>query len=349
MEMNQRYKCLSLLVMLLLLWGCADSAERLKPESLHLIWPSPPEIPRIQFVASVSAPRDLGIRKSILRKFFDYLIGNKPSAMVSPYGIEVDQAGRVYVVDTFLKTVHVFDVPGNNYYQFPKEPGSLEFPVDLSIDNDTGLIYITDSQAKAVKIYSNGGKSFVGPLGRGVLERPTGIAINKKTSELLVVDTLSANIVRYALDSRTVKGFFGLPGRQPGHFHYPTNIFTTSDGRFVVSDSLNFRVQVFSSRGMPVAVFGNRGNRPGSFARPRGVAVDSDGNIYVVDALFDVVQIFDSAGRLLMDFGGPGSDAGKFWLPTGITIDANDLIYISDSYNNRVQVFKYLKQGEAPK
>ncbi len=333
---------------LLLLLSCANSAERLKPAPVNLIWPPPPEVPRIQFVSSVSAPRDLGIRKSIFRKMFDYLIGRQSSAMVSPYGIEVDEKGRVYVVDTFLKAVHVFDVPGNGYYQFPKEPGSLEFPVDLSIDNDTGLIYITDSQAKVVRIYADGGKSFVGLLGRGDLERPTGIAINKTTSELLVVDTLSANIVRYALDSRTMKGFFGLPGRQPGHFHYPTNIFTTSDGRFVVSDSLNFRVQVFSSQGLPVKVFGKRGNRPGSFARPRGVAVDSDGNIYVVDALFDVVQMFDSAGRLLMDFGGPGSDAGKFWLPTGITIDAHDVIYISDSYNHRVQVFKYLKQGEAP-
>ena len=349
MAMNRLYKFTAVIGMLFLLLSCANSSERLKPSPVHLTWPPPPETPRIQFIASVSASRDFGIRKSIFRKMFDYLIGKKPSALVSPYGIEVDQEGRVYVVDTFLKTVHVFDVPGNDYYQFPKEPGSLEFPVDLSIDHDTGLIYVSDSQAKVVKIYTKRGKSFVGILGRGDLERPTGIAINKKTSELLVVDTLSANIVRYALASRTMKGFFGLPGKQPGHFHYPTNIFTTSNGRIVVSDSLNFRVQVFSSRGLPLKVFGSRGNRPGSFARPRGVAVDSDGNIYVVDALFDVVQIFNSDGRLLMDFGGPGSDAGKFWLPTGITIDTHDVIYISDSYNNRVQVFKYLKQGEAPK
>lgn len=347
--MNRFYKSLALIGMLFLLLSCTNSAGRLRPAPENPVWPPPPETPRIQFVSSISTPRDMGIGKSIFRKIFDYLIGRKPAAVVSPYGIEVDQEGRVYVVDTFLKTIHVFDVPGNGYHQFPKKSGSLEFPVDLSIDDDTGLIYVTDSQAKVVKIYSNRGKAFVGMLGQGDLERPTGIAINKKTSELLVVDTLSANIVRYALESRTMKGFFGLPGKQPGHFHYPTNIFTTPDGRFVVSDSLNFRVQVFSSRGLPVKVFGGRGNRPGTFARPRGVAMDSDGNIYVVDALFDVVQMFDSAGRLLMDFGGPGSDAGKFWLPTGITIDAHDVIYISDSYNNRVQVFKYLKPGEAPK
>lgn len=347
--MNRLFKSTALFGMLVLLLSSANCAQRHKTAPVNLIWPPPPETPRIQFVASVSAPRDMGIRKSIFRKMIDYMMGQKPSAMVSPYGIDVDREGRVYIVDTFLRTVHVFDVPGNGYYQFPKEPGSLQFPVDISIDHDTGLIYLTDSQAKVVKIYKNRGKSFVGLLGRGDLERPTGIAINKKTNELLVVDTLSANIVRYALDSGTMKGFFGLPGKQPGHFHYPTNIFTTSDGRFVVSDSLNFRVQVFSPRGLPLTVFGGRGNRPGSFARPRGVAVDSDGNIYVVDALFDVVQIFDAAGRLLMDFGGPGTDAGKFWLPTGITIDAHDVIYISDSFNHRVQVFKYLKQGEAPK
>ena len=349
MVKNRFYKYLAMSGVLFLIWGCANSAGRLKPSPANLIWPPPPETPRIQFVSSVSTPRDFGIRKSMFRKFFDYVVGKKPSTMVSPYGINVDKRGRIYVVDTYLKTVHVFDVQGNGYYQFPKEPGSLGFPIDLSIDNDTGLIYITDSHAKAVKIYTDGGKSFVGLLGQGDLERPTGIAVNEITSELLVVDTLSANIVRYALDSREMKGFIGLPGTQPGHFHFPTNIFTASDGRFVISDTLNFRVQVFSPLGMPIKVFGRRGNLPGSFARPRGVAVDSDGNIYVVDALFDVVQIFDSAGRLLMDFGGPGSNAGKFWLPTGIYIDKNDVIYVSDTYNNRVQVFKYLKQGEAPK
>lgn len=283
-------------------------------------------------------------------RFFDYLLGKKTSDfMVSPYGIDVDKEGRLFVVDTFLKKVHVFDVPGNDYYRFPEAPGALGSPIDLGIDDETGFIYITDSQEKTVNIYARAGKAYIGALGRGVLERPTGIAINKITSELLVVDTLSANIVRYALGSRQLKGFLGMPGTLPGRFHFPTNIFSTSQGRIVVSDSLNFRVQVLSPEGEPIRTFGRRGNRPGTFSRPRGVAVDSDGNIYVVDALFDVVQIFNSDGQLLMDFGGPGSSAGKFWLPTGIYIDRHDVIYISDAYNHRVQVFKYLKQAEAQK
>ena len=335
--------------LLLLICGCTTAAQYPAPASPPLTWPPPPELPRIQFISSVTSPRDIGIRRSAFKKFLDYLAGKIPSSIVSPYGVETDAEGSVYAVDTYLKSVHVFDLPNNRYYRFPKEPGALGYPVDLAIDSQTGLIYISDSHRKVVMIYADKGKRFIGELGRGDLERPTGIAINQATSELLVVDTLSANIVRYTLPGHRMKGFFGTSGTQPGHLHFPTNLSTTPDGRIVVSDSLNFRVQVFASDGSPMNAFGERGNRPGTFSRPRGVAVDSEGHIYVVDALFDMVQIFDATGRLLMDFGGPGSDAGKFWLPTGIFIDQHDTIYISDSYNHRVQVFKYLKQGEAPK
>jgi len=313
----------------------------------HMVWPVPPEIPRIQFINSVSGPLDLGIRKNLFEKFYAYMTGEEDVVILAPYGLEMDRKGKLYVVDTFPGFVHVLNQFGNRHYRIPKSGKRLESPIDVAVDSNTGIVYVTDSKAKVVKIYGDFGRRYVGELGRGILERPTGIAINKKTSELLVVDTLSSNIVRYSLNDHHLKGFFGTHGKEDGEFHYPTHIFTASDGKIIVSDSLNFRVQIFSSDGLFVSKFGKRGNRPGQFSRPKGVASDSAGNIYVVDTLFDIVQIFDKMGRLLLDFGGPGHEVGKFWLPTGIYIDDKDYIYISDSYNKRVQIFRYLKGKEA--
>lgn len=325
--------------------GCFKEAAELRDPPPDIVWPKPPEIPRIRYLNSISRPEELRIREGVFRGFFGYLLGKTGRSMVAPYGVEADSSGRLYVVDRFLKTVHVFDVPGGKYHTFPSKGAILVSPIDMAIEDERGFIYVTDSKEGVVKVFEDRGKKHVGEIGRGVLERPTGIAINERTSELLVVDTLSANILRYEIGSHRLKGMFGGNGTEEGKFHYPTNISVARDGTILVSDSLNFRVQVFSPEGKFLRSFGRAGDGPGYFSRPRGVAADSDGNIYAVDGLFDNVQVFDREGRLLMVFGGPGHGYGEFWLPTGIFIDRNDTIYVSDSYNQRVQVFQYLKGG----
>jgi DNA-binding beta-propeller fold protein YncE len=339
---------ISVLFLLLGPEGCARDIEKTAEPLPEMVWPPAPDLPRIKFVNAVTQPDDLRIKRGAFLRFFDYLSGKTMKSMVMPYGVETDSGRRLYVVDTFLRTIHVFDVKGNAYYSFPENQTTLTSPIDLAIENETGSIYVTDSQDGVVKIFKDAGKRFAGEIGRGVLVRPTGIAVNAKTSELLVVDTLSANVVRYALSDHSLVGIFGGTGSKEGQLHYPTNIQTTSNGRILVSDSLNFRIQVFSEQGIFLRRFGSAGIHPGSFSRPKGVAADSDGNIYVVDGLFDNIQVFDKENRLLMVFGDHGIGYGEFWLPSGIFIDANDTIYVADSYNRRIQVFQYLKNDSTP-
>jgi DNA-binding beta-propeller fold protein YncE len=338
-------RILPIILAVILIWGPQACVKdpRVTPEPLpDIVWPPPPEIPRIRFVGAVSKPQDLKIRPGVFRRLFDYLIGQTEVPMVAPYGVETDSAGRLYVVDTFLRTVHVFDVKGSAYYRFPPDDANLVSPIDIAIEHASGRIYISDSKAGVVKIFKAAGKKFAGEIGKGVFERPTGIAVNPKTAELLVVDTLKATVFRFNLADHTLTGQFGGNGKAPGELNFPTNLFVNRDGIILVTDSLNFRIQEFTPDGKFLRGFGSIGNRPGHFSRPKGVAVDSDGNIYVVDSLFDNVQIFDRDSRLLMDFGRPGNDYGEFWLPTGIFIDPSDRIYVSDSYNKRIQIFQYL-------
>ena len=323
--------------------ACVKDTQIAQESLPDIVWPKPPEIPRIRFVAAVSKPQDLQIRPGVFRRFFDYLTGKTEVPMVAPYGVETDSAGRLYVVDTFLRTVHVFDFTGSAYYSFPSDQANLVSPIDIAIENARGNIYVSDSKEGVVQVFTDAGKNFVGEIGKGVLERPTGIAVNEKTSELLVVDTLNACVFRFDLADHKLKGKFGGSGKAEGELNFPTNISVNSDGIIFASDSLNFRIQEFTPDGKFLRAFGSIGTGPGHFSRPKGVAVDSDGNIYVVDSLFDNVQVFDRESRLLMAFGRPGNGYGEFWLPTGIFIDQNDRIYVSDPYNKRVQIFQYLK------
>jgi DNA-binding beta-propeller fold protein YncE len=324
--------------------GCVQTIDKTREPFPEILWPEPPETPRIRFVGAVSEPEDLQIRSGWFSKFLSYLAGASETSMVAPYGVETDDSGRLYVVDTFLRTVHVFDGKNGKYYAFPAEKANFVSPIDIAVDNARGKIYVSDSQQSVLKIFEDGGKKFVGEAGQGLLERPTGVAINEKTSELLVVDTASAHIFRYDLQEQQFKATFGGSGTANGKLNHPTNIYVTGDGIILVSDSLNFRIQTFTPEGRFVGKFGSVGDSPGYFSRPRGVAADSDGNIYVVDGLFDNIQIFDKEFRLLMALGGPGQGYGEFWLPTGIYIDKNDVIYVSDSHNKRVQIFQYLKK-----
>jgi DNA-binding beta-propeller fold protein YncE len=328
--------------------GCFKMAvpeERALPV---MLWPLPPEIPRISFVNALSRPEDLNIANGPVKRFLRYLAGRAETPLANPHGLAVDARGRLFVVDHFLKKVHVYDPKAKRYFLFPEQGAALVSPIDIAIDNKRGRLYVSDSAEAVVRVYTLDGARPAGEIRGGGMERPTGIAVNEATDELLVVDTLNSVILRFSLADHGLKGIVGRAGQETGRFHSPTHLSVSPGGQIFVTDSLNFRVQVLAADGTFIRTFGAAGDSPGYFSRPKGVAVDSDGNIYVVDALFDNVQVFDAMGRLLMSFGSPGKAYGEFWLPSGIFIDSRDRIYVSDSYNKRVQVFQYLKEGELP-
>jgi DNA-binding beta-propeller fold protein YncE len=319
-----------------------------RPPNPVILWPAPPEIPRVSFVNSVSQPADMGITGGALGGLLRMLSGKRATPVVNPHGLAVDTAGRLYVVDNFLKKVHVYDPRARKYRLFPQHEPALVSPVGIVVDDRRGRVYVTDSAQAVVWVFTEGGAAQVGAIRGGGLRRPTGVSINPVTDELLVVDAAKPGILRYGLPGHEYKGIIGGEGTGGGSFHAPTHIAVTPGGQMLVTDSLNFRIQVLSAEGEYQRAFGAPGDSPGQFARPKGVAVDSDGNIYVVDALFDNVQVFDRDGRLLMAFGKPGQALGEFWLPSGIFIDTDDRIYVSDSYNKRVQVFQYLADEKLP-
>ena len=322
--------------------GCFTQVAEEREPLPEIVWPKPPGVPRIRFVNSISRKEHLNIEDEASKRLLGFFKGIKESFIIKPHGITTDVDGRLFVVDTFNRFIHVFDAKNDVYYTFPEEDPLFVSPIGIATDK-SGMVFVTDSKEAVVRVFTDNGKTYVREIGKDILERPTGIAVNEKTGELLVVDTLNSQIMRYSLATYKLKGIYGKSGTVEGRLHSPTNIFVSRDGFIFVTDALNFRIQIFSPEMEFIRSFGKAGDTPGSFSRPKGIAVDSDGHIYVVDALFDSIQIFDREGNPIMDFGGPGYKYGEFWLPSGISIDSNDMIYVSDSYNNRVQVFEYLK------
>ena len=323
--------------------GCASGPavqEELVPQT-PLIWPSPPEPARVQYIKTISRPEDIGASKGFFRRVADLLLGSKNDRLIKPYGLTMDSRGRLIIADTAFKKVHIFDLTEKGYESID-EPGSevFESPIAAATDSQDN-IYITDSVARKVFVLSPRGK-LLRSFNAG--ERPTGIAINRQAGRVYVTDTSSHTVGIYDLEGREL-GSFGKRGRANGEFNYPVDLTLDHDGNVFVIDSLNFRIQIFDGKGVFQSSFGQQGDGTGDFGRPKGIALDRDGHIYVADALFDTIQIFDWDGKFLLNFGSLGRSAGTFWLPSGIFIDQGNRIYVSDSYNSRVQVFEYLGQN----
>jgi DNA-binding beta-propeller fold protein YncE len=305
-----------------------------------LVWPPPPETPRIAYVRSIAGPADLGVKRSAWGKVAGWLTGSRQDSgeFAKPFGVALDDSGNLCVTDTGANVVCYFD-PARKLWHRWDQVGTVRFAAPVAVAKQGRTLYVADSGLGSVVVFDDDGK-LRAQLTTG-LQRPSGVAI--VSNRLFVVDAQAQAVFRFSLEGRPL-GQFGRRGAGRGEFNFPTHIGAAPDGSLLVTDSMNSRVQVFTPEGTFLRQVGSIGDTPGHFSRPKGAAVDSCGHLYVVDAAFDNLQIFDQQGRLLMDLGQAGQGPGEFWLPNGIAISRDNDIYVADSYNHRLQVFKFIGQ-----
>ena len=334
---------LFIIVLILLASGCAgNKAQLFSTSGVQLVWPQPPEEPRIRYIGTLSTEADLEKQGSWTQGLGDLIFGKKKvGVLVAPYAVTVDRNDRVFVADSTGGVVHAFDLNRRAYKQFAdiNDNKKLSKPVGLAIVDD--WIYVVDSASRQICVFDGKGK-FRGRFGSERLIRPSGIAYYPEKDELYVSDT-GGHIINVFNKSGDFIKTIGSRGIEAGRFNFPTHLWVDNNGKLYVSDTLNYRIQVFSNQGQFLMMFGQQGDHPGNFAHPCGIATDNFGNIYVTDRQFENVQIFNSQGQILMAFGQEGKQAGQFWLPAGIFVDRQNRIYVADSFNKRIQIFELME------
>jgi len=333
------------LLALALVDACAGAGavrlESTTPPGRSLVWPTPPDPPRIRFVASFSGPRDLGFRRSFLSRLLAFVRGRgDDNRLGHPHGIAVGADEKIYVVDSSERGVHVFDLLRGRHRWLRHD--ELRQPIGVAV-TPLGTVYVSDPVAGIVLHLDEDGDE-IGRL-EGLV-RPSGLAFDGDRNRIYVVDTELHSVVSFD-SAGAVVATIGGRGETDGSLNYPTNVAVDREGWIYVSDSMNFRVQVFDADGAPVMTIGSHGDGVGQFARPKGIGLDRRRHVFVVEGLYDVVNVFDAAGRLLMSFGGPGTEVGTFWLASGLAVDQRNRIFVADSYNGRIQVFQ-LMDGADP-
>gem|GEM_PF-7081015 len=300
-------------------------------------------------------------RRCMLAVFFSLLLGHlsTPHALTmppykrlnpmlinlkSPIAVSVGPDDRVYVVDTALNRLNIYEPDG----RFIKGLPNLEEPISVAVDG-SGRIFIGNSGKGDVEVYDTD-LSFMFKLGRGdgEFKRPCSIAVDA-TGNIYVSDCKDDKIKVYHPDG-SFNYSFGSSGSGNGQFSFPSSI-TIDDVKSeiivtdfpLLSDYRGARIQVFNmsggfKRGFQKRSCGMLGCNVGEgiLVRPLGIAVDRDSRIYVSDSYQGVVEVFDAGSGTYL--GTIYNMTYPFIIPIGIAFK-NNRLYISSQGNSRVESY----------
>lgn len=350
MRLFNLLKLFTLFALLLIISGCATPMPPF--DFSKLVWPPPPDEPRIKYVSIwVNEDSFTGGGPTWIQKLWGEEAQKR--GLEQPHGLVADRNGNIYVADTFGRGVVVFDMEKSGIRYIGVTSGVLSRAVGVAIDDERGEIWASDLAGNVYKYNKKGEVLFT--LGRrNGFKNPIGLAFDRKNSRFLIADSMLHKIFVYNRDGTPIASF-GKAGKENGEFYFPGDLAVDDEGNIYVSDSGNFRVQIFDSHFKFLKKFGEIGANANQFGRPKGIAVDSERNIYVVDAAANAIKIFNNDGQILLVLGSTGIAPGQFWLPVCLYMDEEDRLYTTETLNRRVQVFQYMsekykkKQAAQPK
>lgn len=192
----------------------------------------------------------------------DYPPGDENSRR--PYGLELDNAGRVYLADYRTGTVRVYDTQGNQLGELftnPDEKVRFKGLNDIAVDDTRHLLYAADQDRSHISQYR------------------------------LSFDASGAPLVSFLKT-------FATYGQGEKEVAFPQYLAVNdTSGYLYIGDMANRRIQIFDSEGNFVATF----TPPASIDdwQSMGITIGAQGNVLVADALNNTIWMLAPDGTLL--------------------------------------------------
>lgn len=234
--------------------------------------------------------------------------GRGRSELRSPAGVAVDDGGNFYIPDADRHRILKFDPKGRFLDEFGEEgmgEGQILGPRDVEIGPD-GRILVADTENHRIQVWNADG-SFE-------------IAFGAEVSE----DDESPYLPK---------------GAAAGEFFRPLGVTFDNEGKILVADTNNHRIQRLSvSRGFELQ-FGREGLEAGALSYPIDVRIDVKGRAVVADRAGMRVQWFDLQGKLEIAL------ALETALAEGaavadVDVDDEGIVYIPEGPTSRVYMVK---------
>lgn len=231
------------------------------------------------------------------------------------HGLTIAPDDSVYCVDEGKQVIYKF-TPQGELLQTIGTPG---------VASDTGY------DGRSLASITRGAPPF---------NRPTNVAI-APNGDLYVSDGYgNASVHHFSADGQLMKTW-GAPGIGPGQFNLVHGVAVAADGRVLIADRENDRIQLFSPDGEYLEEWHD-------VQRPTNIAIDRDGLIYVAELLHRPgdqsprlgeiederpgrVSVYDAAGTVLARWGGIDRCApGNFVGPHDICVDSHGDLYVGE-------------------
>jgi uncharacterized protein (TIGR03437 family) len=280
-----------------------------------------------------------------------------------PSGVALDSQGNIYIADTLNARIRkvsssgtITTVAGNGLLSYSGDGGAatgaqLNGPLGIAADN-SGNLFIADSQNGVVRIIKNGA---IASVGGSTLLIPRSVATDA-AGNAYVADVQDNRVRKIGTDGTVTtyagngtNGFAGDGGPAANaQLSSPAAVAVDGAGNLYIADLGNLRIRKVSTNGNISTVAGNGSQGysgdggpaiNASLNTPLGVAAGPSGNLYVVDSASHVIRevtldgnINTIAGTGEPGFTGDGGPAASAQLasPTGIAADPFGNIFFVD-------------------
>jgi uncharacterized protein (TIGR03437 family) len=299
--------------------------------------------------------------------------GSPVSAQLdTPYGVAVDGAGNLLIVDQgnsrvrrIMPLTSVDQIPPTIAIIAPTSGGSYVSP--SAVLNLSGTAADNSSLAQLRWQNDRGGSgSVIAAVTWNINGIPLQPGLNSITVRVWDLHGNSAS-ARIAVTYTPTSIVSRVAGTQSAGFDEesstaalariwnPEKVATDAAGNLYLTDTGNHRIRKVAPNGVITTVAGNGSvgasgdGGPAvaaSLNQPRGVAVDNAGNIYIADSGNHRIRkvapngiITTVAGDGADDFSGDGGPAAaaKLSSPYGVAVDAAGNVYIADTGNSRIR------------
>ena len=283
-------------------------------------------------------------RYEVQDDWYELPAGWKPLGDVP--AIAVDSRDRIFVFNRGEHPLIVFSKEG----EFLDDWGADMFtkPHGLFIAPDD-TIYCTDEGTHTVSRCTLDGKLLMRIgipnqpaeyMSSRPFNRPTNVALTRG-GDILVTDGYGNGAVhKFSADGDWIKSW-GRPGCDAGEFNLPHDISVDENGRVLVADRENHRIQIFDEDGNFQGQWNNT-HRPQC---PRLSDTGGEQLIFVGEVgpylaanfgtpnLGPRVSVLSREGKVLQRIeghGGPGAEVGQFLSPHGMDVDSDGTLYVGE-------------------
>ena len=223
--------------------------------------------------------------------------GHQPGQFQYPWGLAIDHDhDRILIVDRLNTRVQSWLLSEQSFLscigRFGSGDGEFYNPQGIAIDKHHHRIIVTDAGNQRLVVLSPIDSSFLFCVDNqgsqpGEYNKPSSVAVDDDRHRIIVVDSNNHRVQVLSSIDGSFLFEFGSKGNQPGQFNSPQGLCIANQGRIIVADTGNCRLQSFTHEGHHISSFdcGTENPFEVAFDEHRGLIAFSSGNrVHVIGA-----------------------------------------------------------------